>query len=149
MQKLVDTNQFIPNNMRNNVVANKKWFTVSTVIKSLMSLTRKQVIPKCCLEILISSCPFRNYNHSVRKIYHIPSSVSALIQVFWTRWDTNGKLGLYRFQNDTFVKGVYCPKFKIINYPLPLIKNFLNFYCMFSWPLSVFGSETYHMYLIP
>lgn len=37
----------------------------------------------------------RSYLPSAAILYHIPSSVLALIHIFWTRWDSNRKLGLY------------------------------------------------------
>lgn len=65
----------------------------------------------------ISSIPYA--------LYHIPSSLSALVHVFWTRWDSNRKLVLYRPLPATFLclspssdpssRGCIAPKFKIVN----------------------------------
>lgn len=56
-------------------------------------------------------------------ICQIRSTVSALIQEFWTRWGSNRKLKLYCYQNWNFCMSQPCfiaRKFKIINYPLPV-----------------------------
>lgn len=44
----------------------------------------------------ISTTALSNSWKHQKCIYHIPSSISALLHVIWTRWDNNRKPGLHR-----------------------------------------------------
>lgn len=44
----------------------------------------------------ISTTALSNSWKHQKCIYHIPSSLSALLHVIWTRWDNNRKPGLHR-----------------------------------------------------